>query len=135
MASFFLSLPRNARDKNHTEAINAPSKVVGGGGSAVLNFAPDRQTRYDAKASKVPGRLDVASATSHELEVLIQPEEEEFLKRFYAAVCSPVGEARVVVTDNHELTTKPLAIEQIEVRELTIENLDQGSGIAQAGTK
>ena len=78
---------------------------------------------------------DVASTTSHEPDVLIQPEEEELLKRFYAGMRNPVGEAKVVVTDNHEVTPKSLVIEQIEVRDLRIENLDEESGLAQTGTK
>jgi len=78
---------------------------------------------------------NVSAATSHEPEVLIQPEEEESLKRFYATVRNSVGDAKVVVTDIHEVTPKPLVIEQIEVRDLKIENLDEESGLAQAGTK
>ncbi len=67
--------------------------------------------------------------------MLIQPEEEEFLKRLYLAMRNSAGDAKVVVTDNHEVTPKPLVIEQIEVRGLKIENLDEESGLAQTGTK
>jgi len=78
---------------------------------------------------------NVSAATSHEPEVLIQPEEEESLKRFYATVRNSGGEAKVVVTDNHEVSPKSLVIEQIEVTGLKIENLDEESGIEQVGTK
>jgi hypothetical protein len=67
--------------------------------------------------------------------VLIQPEEEEFLKRFYAAMGNPAVDAKVVVSDNQEVSPKALVIEQIEVKELKIENLGEESAIAQVGTK
>ena len=135
LAAAFLSLPRGAHDKARTEAIAVPSKVPAGAGAAVLSFVPERKAHYSAKAFKAREQQDISAATRREPEVLIQPEEEEFLKRFYAAVRNPAGEAKVVVTDNREVTPKPLVIEQIEVRDLEIENLDEESGLAQTGTK
>jgi hypothetical protein len=135
LASAFLSMPRGAYDNARTQAITVPSKVPAGAGGVELRFAPERKTRYAARPSKAPEQQNVSSTTSREPEVLIQPEEEEFLKRFYAAVGNPERDARAVVTDDHEVTPKPLVIEQIEVRDLNIENLDEESGLAQTGTK
>ncbi len=130
----FLSLPRGAHDKANTEAITVQRKVPAVEDEVGLSVAPEHDS-YSAKAIKAQKHQNVAGAASHEPEVLVQPEEEEFLKRFYALMRSPVGEAKVVVTDNHEVTPKSLVIEQIEVSDLKIENLDEESGLAQTGTK
>jgi len=135
LAVVFLSLPWGAHDKALTEAIAVTSKVPARAGAAGLSVAPEHKIRYSAQALKVTDQQNVSGAASHEPEVLIQPEEEEFLKRFYAAVRTPAGEAKVVITDNHEVTPKPLVIEQIEVTDLKIENLDEEAGLARAGTK
>lgn len=134
-AAAFLSLPRGAHDEARTEAITVPNKVPAGAGGLGLRFAAERKTRYSARASKAPEQENVSDTASHEPEVLIQPEEEEFLKRFYAAVCNPARDVRAIVADEHEMTPKPLVIEQIEVKDLKIENLDQESGLTQTGTK
>src|SRR5206468_1376242 len=135
----FLSLPRGDHDKADTGTTTVASRVPAGAGEVELSHAPAHQARFLAKAvaakEQQKEQQDVASTTSHEPDVLIQPEEEELLKRFYAGMRNPVGEAKVVVTDNHEVTPKSLVIEQIEVRDLRIENLDEESGLAQTGTK
>ena len=135
LAVAFLSLPRGAHDKADTGAITVPSKVPARTGLAELSLGPEHKARYSGRALEAPMQPNVSAATSHEPEVLIQPEEEDSLKRFYATVRNSAGDAKVVVTDNHEVTPKPLVIEQIEVRGLKIENLDEESGLAQAGTK
>ncbi len=135
VAAAFLSLPRGMSDKARIEAINVPSKVPAGAGEAVLSLALERKTRSSAGAYKAPKQQNFSVAGSPEPEVLIQPEEEEFLKRFYAAVRHPAGDAKVFVTDNHEVTPKLLVIEQIEVNDLRIESLDEESGFTQTGTK
>jgi hypothetical protein len=135
LVAAFLSLPRGPHDKSSREVITVPTKVLPGAGAAVLSFAPEGKTHYSARPLKALEQQNVSGAASHEPQVLIQPEEEEFLKRFYAAVRRPAGDARVVVSDNHEVTPKALVIEQIEVRDLKIENLDEESGLAQTGTK
>ncbi len=132
LAIAFLSLPHN---QARTEAIVVPSKVPARTGLAELSLGPEHKARYSGRALEAPMQPNVSAATSHEPEVLIQPEEEESLKRFYATVRNSAGDAKVVVTDNHEVTPKPLVIEQIEVRGLKIENLDEESGLAQTGTK
>jgi len=134
LAVAFLSLPRGAHDKANTEAITVQRKAPAVADEVGLSVAPEHDS-YSAKAIKAQKHQNVAGAASHEPEVLVQPEEEEFLKRFYALMRSPVGEAKVVVTDNHEVTPKSLVIEQIEVSDLKIENLDEESGLAQTGTK
>src|ERR1700730_1194906 len=135
LAVVFLSLPWGAHDKALTAASAGTSKVPARAGAAGLSVAPEHKIRYSAQALKVTDQQNVSGAASHEPEVLIQPEEEEFLKRFYAAVRTPAGEAKVVITDNHEVTPKPLVIEQIEVTDLKIENLDEEAGLARARTK
>jgi hypothetical protein len=131
----FLSLPRGAHNKTHTEAITSPSMVPAGAGGVELSLAPKRKTVYSARAFEAPEQQNVSGTASHEPEVLIQPEEEEFLKRFYAAARHPAGDAIVVVTEDHEITPKPQVIAQIEVRDLRIEELDDESGLTQTGTK
>ena len=135
LAVAFLSLPRGAHDKASTEAITVQGKVPAGAGEAVLSLALERKTRSSAGAYKAPKQQNFSVAGSPEPEVLIQPEEEQLLKRFYAAVRQPADDAKVFVTDNHEVTPKLLVIEQIEVNDLTIESLDEESGFTQTGTK
>jgi hypothetical protein len=135
LAAAFLSVPRGARDRARTEGIIVPSRVPAGASGVGLSLPPERTTRYSARVVRAPGQKDISGATSHEAEVLIQPEEEEFLRRWYAAVHNSQRYAKAVVTDDHEVTPPPLVIEQIEVRDLKIENLDEDSGLAQTGTK
>jgi hypothetical protein len=135
LAAAFLSVPRGAHDKARTEAITVPSKVPAGAAGVELSLAPERKTRYSTRAFKAAEQQNVSGTTSHEPEVLIQPEEEELLKRLYVAVRNPERYATAVVTDDHEATPKPLVIEQIEVRDLKIKNLDEESGLAQIGSK
>jgi hypothetical protein len=134
LAVAFVSMPRGAHDKANTEAITVQGKVPAVADEVGLSVAPEHDS-YSAKAIKAQKHQDIPGAASHELEVLVQPEEEEFLKRFYALMRNPVGEAKVVVTDNHEVTPKSLVIEQIEVSDLKIENLDEESGLSQTDTK
>jgi hypothetical protein len=133
LAVAFLGLPRGAHDKANTEAITVPSKMPAGPGEALLNLALARKTRSSAGAYKAPKQQNFSVAGSHEPEVLIQPEEEEFLKGFYATVRMPAGDAKVFVTDNREVTPKLLVIAQIEVKDLRIEDLDEG--LTKTGTK
>jgi len=133
LAVAFLGLPRGTSDKARIEAINVPSKMPAGPGEAVLNLALARKTRSSERAYKVPKQQNFSVAGSPEPEVLIQPEEEEFLKGFYATVRMPAGDAKVFVTDNREVTPKLLVIEQIEVKDLRIEDLDEG--LTKTGTK
>jgi hypothetical protein len=132
LAAAFLSLPSGIHDQARTEAITVASKIPTGAG-VELSLAPEHKTHYTARNFKSPEQQNISGA-SHEPEVLVQPEEEEFLKAFYV-VRNPAGDARVVLTADHEITPKPLVIEQIEVRDLKIENLDDESGLTQTGTK
>jgi hypothetical protein len=133
LAAALLSLPRGARDETRAEAITVPSEVPAGG--VGLSFAPERKTPCCARVSKGLTQQNVSSTPSHEPGVLVQPEEEEFLRRFYAAALNPALDAKTVVADEHEITPKSLVIEQIEVKNLKIENLDEVSGLTQTGTK
>jgi hypothetical protein len=135
LAVAFLSVLRGDHDKARTGAITVPSKVPAGAGGVELSLAPEHKTRYSATVLRAAEQENAPHIASPEPEVLIQPEEEEFLKRFYAAMRNPERYARAEVTDDPEVTAKPLIIEQIEVRDLKIENLDEESGLAQTGTK
>src|SRR6267154_1631009 len=135
LAAAFLSLPRGAHDKANTEAITVEGKVPAGAGEVGLSLAPEHKTRFSARAYRAPKQLKVTGAASHEPEVLVQPEEEEFLKRFYTAARNPARDARAAVTDEHEIMPKPQVIAQIEVKDLKIEDLDNESGFSQTGTK
>jgi len=135
VAAAFLSVPRGSHDKARTEGISVPSGVPAGAGGVGLRLSPERTTRYSARVVRVPGQKNISVAMSHEPEVLIQPEEEDSLKRWYAAVHNSQRYAKAVITDDQEVAPKLLVIEQIEVRDLKIENLDEDSGLAQAVTK
>jgi hypothetical protein len=133
LAAAFLAVPRGAHDKARTEAVIVPSKVPAG--VAELSLVPERKTRHSVSAFTAAGQRDGSGTTSHEPEVLIQPEEEESLKRLYAAMHNPERYARAVVTDDHEVTPKLLVIEQIEVGDLKIDNLEEEVGLAQTSSK
>jgi hypothetical protein len=135
LGAAFVGLPRVAHNKSASEATAVPSKEPAGAGAAVSSVARERETRFSARTSKAPEEQDLSAAASHEPEVLIQPEEEESLRRFYAAARNPVNDGTSVVTENHEVAPKPLVIEQIELRDLEIENLDKESGLAQTDTR
>ena len=133
LAVAFLSLPRGAHDKANTEAITVQGKVAAVADEVGLSVALEH--RYSGKAVKAQEQQDVAGAASHELEVLVQPEEEEYLKRFYATVRNPGGDVIAIVADEHEIMPKPQVFAQIEVKDLRIEGLDDESGLAKIGTK
>jgi hypothetical protein len=135
LAAAFLNLPRRSHDEGRTKAITASSETSASAGEGRLSLAPQHKTFFSARASKAPNKQNVSHTKSHEPEVLIQPEEEESLKRFYAAACNRTVDVRAVVADEHEMTPKSLAIEQIEVRNLKIENLDAESILTQTDTK
>ena len=135
LVAAFLSLPRGPHDKSTREVITVPSKVLPGAVAAVLSFAPQGKTHYSARTLKALEQQNVSGATSHEPQVLIQPEEEEFLKHFYAATRNPARDARAIVIDEHEIMPKPEVIAQIEVQDLRIEDLDDDSGLTDIGTK
>jgi hypothetical protein len=135
VAVAFLSLPPGTHDKAGRGAVTVPSKRPAGAGEVVSSVAPEHKTHFSARADKAPKQQNFSVAGSPEPEVLIQPEEEQLLKRFYTAVRKPAVDAKVFVTDNHEATPKLLVIEQIEVRDLRIESLDEESGFTQTGTK
>jgi hypothetical protein len=130
LAVVFLSVPRGAYDKADTGASSVPA----GAGEVQLSHAAEHKTRFSAKAIKAQKHQNVAGAASHEPEVLVQPEEEEFLKRFYAAR-NPARDGTAVVTDEHEIMPKPQVIAQIEVKDLRIEDLDDEPGLTQAWIK
>ena len=134
LAVTLLSLPRGAHDKANTEAITVQRKVPAVADEVGLSVAPEHDS-YSAKAIKAQKHQDIPGAASHEPEVLVQPEEEEFLKRFYASARNPARDARAVVTDEHEIMPKPQVIARIEVKDLRIEDLDDESGLTQTGTK
>jgi hypothetical protein len=135
VAAAFLSLSPGSHDKADRGVITVPSKVPAGADKLVLSVAPERKTRFSARAYQAPKQQNVSIDGSHEPEVLVQPEEEEFLKRFYAAMGNPAVDAKVVVSDDQEANPKSLVIERIEVRDLKIENLDEEPGIVQVDTK
>jgi hypothetical protein len=134
LAAGFLSLPRGAHDKSRREAIAVPSKAPAKTGALGLSMVPERKTRYSARAYKASEQQNVSGAASHEPQVLIQPEEEEYLKRFYSTLRNPVRTASTVVGDENEIAPKPLVINQIAVNELKIEDLEE-FGLAQTNTK
>jgi hypothetical protein len=135
LAAAFLSMPRGAHDKANTEAITVQSKVPAVADEIGLSRAPEHKIRFSARAIKAEEQQVVAGAASHEPEVLVQPEEDEYLRRFYATERNPRGDVRVIVADEHETMPKPQVIAQIEVKDLRIEDLDDESGLTKIGTK
>jgi len=134
LAVAFLSSPRGPHDKANTEAITVQGKVPAVADEVGLSVAPEHDS-YSAKAIKAQKHQDIPGAASHELEVLVQPEEEEYLKRFYATVRNPGGDVIAIVADEHEIMPKPQVFAQIEVKDLRIEDLEDESGLTQTGTK
>ena len=135
LAVALLGLPRGTHNQAGTESGTVPSRASADTDGIGLRSVAERKTPDSARVSKVRAQQNVSVTTSHESEVLVQPEEEEFLKRFYTAARNPARDAGTVIADEHELTPKPLVIERIEVRDVRIENLDEESGVAQTGTK
>jgi hypothetical protein len=135
LAAAFLSLPRGPQDKARPEAIIVPSKVPASAGGVELSLGPESKIRYSARGLRASEQRGFSSGASHEPEVLIQPDEEAFLKRFYVAVRDPAGEARAIVTEEQEIMLTPQAIAQIEVEDLRIEDLGRESELTQTGTK
>ena len=84
------------------------------------------------QVSKAPDPMGVAkarmqqnlSAASHDPEVLVSREEEKYLESYYARVQKRDG-MNVVLAGQQETRAKALQIEQIEVKELKIESLDE----------
>jgi len=84
------------------------------------------------QVSKARDRVGVAkarmqqnlSATSHDPEVLVPREEEEYLESYYARVQKRDG-MNLVLAGQQETRAKALQIEQIQVKELKIESLDE----------
>ena len=134
LAVAFLNSPRGAHDRACPAEITVPIKVPPGGDSAMLRVAAEHDS-YSGKAVKAEEHQDVAGAASDEPEVLVQPEENEYLRRFYATVRNPGGDVRAIVADEHEIMPKPQVIAQIEVKDLRIEDLDDESRLTQTGTK
>jgi hypothetical protein len=135
LAAAFLNLPRGAHEQSQTESIAVPSKAPAAAGGVGLNFLPEHKIPCCSRVSKAHAQPNESSAASHKPVVLVQPEEEEFLKRFYSAALNSALDAKTVVADENEITAKPLVIEQIEVNDLKIENLNEESGLAQTGAK
>src|SRR5712672_2124956 len=50
LAVAFVSMPRGAHDKANTEAITVQGKVAAEAGEVELSHAPERKTRFSAKA-------------------------------------------------------------------------------------
>jgi len=92
------------------------------------------------QVSKAPDHMGVAkarmqqnlSATSHDPEVLVPREEEEYLESYYARVQKRDG-MNLVLAGQQETRAKALQIEQIDVKELKIESLDEEAELQ--GTK
>ena len=84
------------------------------------------------QVSKAPDPMGVAkarmqqnlSAASHDPEVLVPREEEKYLESYYARLQKRDG-MNVVLAGQQETRAKALQIEQIEVKELKIESLDE----------
>jgi hypothetical protein len=64
------------------------------------------------------------------VEVLVSPDEEEFLKQFYANRRKRIPDVRTVVAEERELTPKRLEIDQIEVTKLKIEGITELSRLS-----
>jgi hypothetical protein len=134
LAVGLFGLPRGPHKQTRTESGTVSSQASIGRDGIALNSVADRKTPDSARFSKVRAQQKV-SVAANEPEVLVQPEEEELLKRFYESGRNPARNARTIIADEHELPPKALAIERIEVRDIEIENLDEESGLAQTATK
>jgi hypothetical protein len=92
--------------------------------------------------SKAPNRIEVSKArmpqnlsvTNHDPEVLVPREEEEYLEGYYAKL-QKRGGMNLILVGQQEVQAKALQIEQIEVKELKIESLDEEAGLQRTNTR
>src|SRR5260370_5036940 len=124
LAAALLNLPRSSHDEGRTEGIIASSELPTGVGGRRLSLVPAPKTFFSARTSKAPNRQNVSHTNSHEPAAVIQPEKEETLKRFHAHARNRTVDGRAIARDEQQMTPKSVDIEQIEVKNLTIENLE-----------
>jgi hypothetical protein len=124
-----VSLPRHYEKQAGEESL----------GKANTTPAVANAIRLDPiQARKTPPRVEVRTEqnlllANRDPEVLVPKGEERFLEQYYASLRK--SDKNVVLAAEHELEPQPLKIEQIEVKELKIESLEEETGVQQTHSK
>jgi hypothetical protein len=127
-----LSLPR--KKQTGAESLSATREASPDAGGLGWKPAQVRKAPYAPRVSRTRTQQNI-SAAKRDPEVLVPSGEEEFVRRYYTSVQERAGGMTLAIADEHDLTPKPLVIDQIELRELTIEGLEERASLEQTNTK
>ncbi len=133
LAVALVNLPRDQGKQIGAESFNrtkkAPAVANGLRSDPIyLSKVPDR---IEVSKARMPQDLSVAN---RDPEVLVPREEEEYLEGYYATL-QKRGGMNLVLAGQQEVQAKALQIEQIEVKELKIESLDEEAGLQRTNTR
>jgi hypothetical protein len=126
-------LPRDQRKQIRAESLDRTEKAP-----AMANGL-----RLDPiHVSKAPARIEVSKArmpqnllvTNQYPEVLVPREEEKYLEDYYAKLRKRGG-MNLILAGEQEVQAKALQIEQIEVKELKIDSLDEQAELPRTNTR
>lgn len=134
LAVVIVALPRRAHEEVGTRSVPTIRKMAPAGGGTAVRVVPESKTAQLRTALELRTQPNVSAAMRHEPEVLVEPEQEELLTRFYASVQNPLAHARTVVASDQEAAAKSLVIRELAVNELKIEDLGE-PGLPQTNTK
>jgi hypothetical protein len=133
LAVLIVALPRRAHEIGTRSVPTIRNMAPAGGGTAV-RVVPESKTAQLRTAFELRTQPNLSAAMRHEPEVLVEPEQEELLTRFYASVQNPLAHARTVIASDQEAGAKSLVIRELAVNELKIEDLGE-PGLPQTNTK
>jgi hypothetical protein len=130
LALVLVGLPRHHEKQTGAESFtkNKTPTVVNG-----LRLDPTHGRKTPRRISKGHTQQNL-SAANRDPEVLVPQGEEQFLERYYASLRNSAG-MNLVLADKQGVEVKPLEIEQIQVRELAIESLEQETGLQRTNTR
>ncbi|MCU1240972.1 MAG: hypothetical protein JWO71_1698 [Candidatus Acidoferrum typicum] len=133
LALALIGLPRDQGKQIGGESLNRTKKARALANGLRLDpihvsKAPDR---IEVSKARMPQNLSV---TNHDPEVLVPREEEEYLEGYYAKL-QKRGGMNLILAGRQEVQAKALQIEQIEVKELKIESLDEQAGLQRTNTR
>jgi hypothetical protein len=134
LAVVIVALPRRAHEQIDTRSVPTIRNTAPAGGGTAVRVVPESKTAQLRTALEMRTQPNVSAAVRHEPEVLVEPEQEELLTRFYASVQNPLAHAGAVAASDQEAGAKSLVIRELAVNELKIEDLEQ-PGLPQTNTK
>jgi hypothetical protein len=92
-----------------------------------------RNTAHHSNVSKLHIQRNVS--TDFTLKVLVPPEEEQVLRRYYTTLRDRPNATEIVLAGNRDRQPTPLVIEQIEFHELRIESLEDQTNLIEMNAK